>query len=592
MSDFDLSSAQPVQPPQFDLASAQPVAAQDSAAVAPPPQVSGFNDFLRQTALTGRAAAQGVVGALTPLDALMTGAQNLPAYLANKLFGANYPYKSTLAQGFSKALTAAGAPVPETSGEQFASAGVQGVTGGLTGAGALGVGAGSVDALRAGAAGLTGNVSAETARQLGLPPWLQFGAGVVGGNVPMFLESTGRLASDVISPVVSQSARDRIVGDYLNDQAIDPRAAAMSMQAAANRPPLVPGSPPTAAEASGDLGLLAVEKQARGIAPEDFALLASDRNLARQTELTRLGGTPRDIQVATQARAATADTLYGNAAQDSAPIDNEMTALMQRPAMQEAIGKAMQIAGNRGQSFGLASNMPGVPMSLTGSDLQALKQTLTDMRDSQFRAGNTNMGNAIAGTLNDLKDWTLRNVPSARLADNAFQMASQPINRMQSIQDLQNQATLPQADLRTGQYFLSAPKYSNALDSLQNEPLSAVDSGSMARLEAIRKDLENAGAINNLRAPSSDTFQNFMLGGRLRGFIGAKAGLPWLYKKAGTIDKLSDQLVDAMLSPSKAATLMQVPAQSPFNYGLGAYDVGTFFGLPGMQTVQSFNQPK
>jgi hypothetical protein len=585
MSDFDLASAQPIQPPQFDLASAQPVSAQDSTAASPasPPQLSSFDNFLRQVALGDRAAAQGVMSTLTLPDTIANWEFNKLGALSNRVLGTNFDENSpNLSQQFSQALTDAGAYTPQTAGEQLSSAVNQGVTGALTGGGLTGL-AGGANAARAAISGATSSGASETARQAGLPSWMQVGAGVVGGMTPMFLESTGRLAGNIIAPVVSQTARDRIVGDYLNDQATDPQAAAMAMQVASNRPPLVPGSPPTAAEASGDLGLLSVEKQARGISPEDFALLASDRNLARQTELTRLGGTPRDIERATQARAATADTLYGNAAGDSAPIDNEMTALMQRPAMQEAIGKAMQIAGNRGQSFGLASTMPGLPMSLTGSDLQALKQTLTDMRDSQFRAGNTNMGYAIAGTLNDLKDWTLRNVPSARLADNAFQAASQPINRMQSIQDLQNQATIPQADLRTGQYFLSAPRYSNALDSLQSEPLNAVDGGSMARLEAIRKDLANAGAINNLRAPSSDTFQNFMLGERLKGFIGAKAGLPWLYKKAGTVDKLNDQLVDAMLSPSKAATLMQAPPQAPFNYGLGAYDVGTFFGLPGMR---------
>jgi hypothetical protein len=584
MPDFDLASAQPIQPPQFDLGSAQPVTAQGSdAASAATPQLSGFDNFLRQTALGGRAAAEGVVNTLTAPDTVLTNIRNQGLGLISRMVGdPSPPQEPSLYQSFSDWLSRSGAPVPQTSGEKLAAAGTSGLTGALTGGGLLGLGS-APNAVRAGISGVTSGVSSEGARQAGLPPWLQVGAGVAGGMTPMFLESTGRLAGNIVAPVVSQSARDRIVGEYLNSQATDPQGAAAAMQTSANRPPLVPGSQPTAAEAAGDLGLLSVEKQARGIAPEDFALLASDRNMARQTELTRLGGTPADIERATQARGAMASTLYQNAAQDSAPIDNEMVALLQRPAMQQAIAKAQQIAGNRGQTFGLASNMPGVPMSLTGQDLQALKQTVTDMRDAEFRAGNTNSGNAIADTLNDLKDWTLRNVPSARLADNAFQQASSPINRMQSIQGLQNQATIPQVDIRTGQYFLSAPKYSNALDALQSDPFNAVDAGAMARLEAVRKDLEGSNAIINLRAPGSDTFQNFMLGGRLKGFLGAKAGLPWLYQKAGTVDKLNSQLVDASLSPSKAATLMQAPSPTPFNYGLGAFDVGTFFGLPGMR---------
>ncbi len=52
---------------------------------------SGFDNFLRQTALQGRAAAQGAVGALTLPATAMTGAQNLVPWLANKLTGTNYP---------------------------------------------------------------------------------------------------------------------------------------------------------------------------------------------------------------------------------------------------------------------------------------------------------------------------------------------------------------------------------------------------------------------------------------------------------------------------------------------------------------------
>lgn len=530
-------------------------------------------DLPREVALGGRAAAEGVVNTLT-MPIVNSPLVQAPLYLASLL-----GYKGSPSQWFSQALTSAGAPVPQTSGEKLASAGIGGATAALTGGGLMGM-AGFPNALRAGLSGASSGISQEGARQAGLPPWLQIGAGIAGGQLPAFLESTASLAGNIAAPIVSNDARNQVLGAYLRDQAQDPADALANLRSSV---PIVPGSMPTAGSASEDLGLLGVEKQARGFNPEGFAARASDQNLARQSLLSKMGGTPQDIEAATTARSAQANALYGNAGADSAPIDSEMAALMQRPAMQAAIKNAQDLAQNRGRTFGLAQQqLPDVPMSLTGTDLVSLRQSLTDMRDSAFRAGNNNAGNAIAGTLDDLKDWTLRNVPSARAADAAFQTASAPINRMQSIQDLQSQGSLPALDITTGQNILSPAKYSNALDRLQGESLSSVGPLDMSKLESIRRDLQNSSAVNALKAPGSDTFQNFMASQQLPGFAGKMGGnamLSWLYKKTGVIDKLNSQLSESMLNPGETANLMTTVPRKQFNYGLGSYDIGTFFGL-------------
>src|SRR5580698_5283215 len=111
----------------FDLSTATPIS--DDSVKPDKPKQEQPTDIGRQVALGGRAAAQGVVGALTLPGTLMAGARNLPAYIANNWFGGKYPYTPTPVGGLSAILTKLGAPNPQTSGENLASAGISGVTG-------------------------------------------------------------------------------------------------------------------------------------------------------------------------------------------------------------------------------------------------------------------------------------------------------------------------------------------------------------------------------------------------------------------------------------------------------------------------------
>jgi hypothetical protein len=104
----------------------------------------------------------------------------------------------------------------------------------------------------------------------------------------------------------------------------------------------------------------------------------------------------------------------------------------------------------------------------------------------------------------------------------------------------------------------------------------------MARLEAIRKDLEDSSAINALKATGSDTFQNSVASQNLPSFVGVlgrNAALSYLYQKTGALGKLNAQLVDVSLNPTAGWGGDADTPRSQFNYGLGAYDIGTFFGL-------------
>lgn len=520
-------------------------------------QTEAPTDIPRQAALVGRAASQGVVGALTLPNTVMTGVSNIPLYIANNYFGQHYPYHKSIAQRFDQAMTVAGAPVPQTSNEKLANAGVSGLTGGLAGGGLSGA-PGILNAIRSGAAGTTGGLSQEGARQMGLPFWAQIGAGLLGSQTPAMLETTGNLVGHLAAPLTA-SGQQRAVGAMLNQQARDPATAVANLQSSA---PTVPGSFPTSGAASQDIGLLGIEKYARGASAPAFGERLSEQNLARQNELGSIAGTPADLKAAIAIRGNTTSPMYEAASQQSAPIDNEMTALMQRPSMQSAIAKAQSLAQERGQTFGMSG---AGPLNLSGQDLQGVKMALDDMRATGFTQGiGSHQAKAMQDTSDALKTWMQKNVPAQRQADATYRNLSAPINRMQTLQELQGKVNLTAADPSTGQYFMSPAGFNRALAAMKEDPFTGVTAADNTRLEAILKDLEQSQSVNGplLKAPGSDTFQNLSLRQNVGGLASiASKPLDTLYNLGGADKAIQGLITKSMLDPKLAASLMQRASQ-------------------------------
>lgn len=588
---------------------------------AAPPATDPGTDPARQVALTGRAASQGVVGALTLPNTIMTAARNTPAFIANKLFGGNFSYQKSVAEQYSDAMTKAGAPVPQTSGENLAAAGVSGLTGGLA-TGGLTSAQSLANAIRSGAAGTSGGLSQETAKQMGMPAWLQVGAGLLGSQAPAMAESYARTASSLVAPLTASGQRSA-VGTMLNQQARDPNAAITNLQSSA---PLVPGSMPTSGAASGDIGLLGIEKYARQISAPAFGERLSEQNLARQTELGVLAGAPSDLKAAISTRSDIAAPMYAAARDIEVPSTPELEGLLQRPSMASAWKRAQQLASERGdtltlpnpdaqislaatkagprsaidmdpltltasrnfdplnlgsgaeESSPLASTMASPrtssqldPLSLmmkppalpvySGKTIQYLKMALSDIADKgpQNGMGSHELG-AVKGTLGSLNAWTTANVPSLRAADSKFAELSPAINRMQTLQELQGKVNLTAADPSTGQYFMSPAGLNRALTAMKDDPFNGVTVADNSRLSALLKDLESSQAVNGplLKAPGSDTFQNLSLRQNLGGLAGI-AGKPLeaLYNLGGSDKAIQGLITQAMLDPKLAAALMQ-----------------------------------
>lgn len=255
--------------------------------------------WLNDIALAGRDVGEGVLDTLAAPHDLGIAAQNAVTGLSNRLLGTHIAPGRTFSGQLSRALTYLGAPVPSTPDQQLGASLIKGATGALTGAGALEVG-GLANQVRAALAGASGGGSADVARQAGAGPVGQFVAGTVGGFAPSALEGVlpaldPRLSVNPLTRAFTRAGQAQLAANTLVREATDPVAAAANLSTAE---PLVPGSMRTTGEASGDTGLLALEKGIRARNPAAFGERISQQNAARQAELAAIGGTPADIAAA------------------------------------------------------------------------------------------------------------------------------------------------------------------------------------------------------------------------------------------------------------------------------------------------------
>lgn len=254
---------------------------------APAPAGGGW---LNDLALAGRDVGEGVFDTLAAPHDLNVDLQNKVAQLTNRYLGTHIAPQHTIAGQLSRALTFLGAPVPSTPDQQLGASVLKGASGALTGAGVLGID-GLANQVRAMLSGATGGASANVARQAGAGPVGQFIAGAVGGLAPSAIESGVGLVPKAIAPF-TRAGQAQLAANTLVREATDPVQAAANLSTAE---PLVPGSLRTTGEASGDTGLLALEKGIRARNPGAFGERISQQNAARQAELADLGGTPADI---------------------------------------------------------------------------------------------------------------------------------------------------------------------------------------------------------------------------------------------------------------------------------------------------------
>ncbi len=218
--------------------------------------------------------------------------------------------------------------------------------------------------------------------------------------------------------------------------------------------PLIPGSQPTLAQAvvGGNAGLSTLERTLQAQAPQAFDTITQAANAGRTNVLSKLIGTPADIDAAEALResqtSAARNAAFANPTpQDAAPIAQQVQSLIDankgRPTVQAPLLRVMDqletiAPEDRTQ---LAEDAPWNtgPRMADPAELYNVRKYLNDMVAPRA-AGTADDGKAAAAQLLQLKP-TMDNVieagaPGFKNYMGQFENLSRPINGMQYLQNL------------------------------------------------------------------------------------------------------------------------------------------------------------
>lgn len=371
--------------------------------------------------------------------------------------------------------------------------------------------------------------------------------------------------------------RNRILARVLQRAAGDDPGVAQRLAAAQE---LVPGSAPTAAEVSGNANVAALQRMAAQADPEAYAARASSQNEARRASLFNLAGTSGEREFHATARDTAAKQLYDDAyvagadirrdavsgqfrsAKEIQGVRGEITKLLKRPAIQEAVKRAQKLAANEGEQ------VKNPFASVKGMDYT--KRALDDMIEDA--SGND------ARILKAVKDRLLTTVdklsPKYALARKTFRDQSRPINQMDVAQEISDRATNPLTEQIQPQRFaqlLSDDTAARVTGNSRATLANTLEPEQLAQLRAIQGDLARSVEARDLgRGPGSNTFQNFamanvleesgvpraMRGMRIPQIVGGVVGRAGNAIYSDADETMRRQLAQLLLNPREASALM------------------------------------
>lgn len=411
---------------------------------------------------------------------------------------------------------------------------------------------------------------------------------VASGAAPLIVK--GARAIGAAAEPFYKAGQDKIIGRVYNKAAGDAAPAARAALDAAQE--IVPGSLPTAGQASGNAGIAALERTAAQTVPsvtQAHAERLASQNAARVASLETVAGEPGKREFFAADRRAAADKLYDKAYEKGIDIgrhpetgyfltkaeiagrQGEITKLLKRPAIQDAIASARELAANEGEK------MTDLAGSVKGLDYvqRALSDKISNATGNEQRIL-IGLRNRLLKTIDSLS-------PDYRAARKTFADMSRPINQMDIGERIVNKAVTKD----TGQ--LQSRSFANALTDQGAAKATGFDKTTLAntlepeqlgRLTAIKDDLaRSVFALNAGRGPGSDTVQKLAHSTLLNG-----AGVPtWLsnWKPAqvggkiaariadtlyggasgGVNQEITTRLAESGLNPKEVARVMRMAAQ-------------------------------
>jgi len=434
-------------------------------------------------------------------------------------------------------------------------------------------------------------------------------AGPLGVGIARGIGGVWNAGKAMIQPF-TQSGQEQIAGRTLARFADDP-----NLIGTATSKPTITGARPTLAEQTGDAGLARLQDSLRSLDPQIENMIGGrirDNNAARVGALESLAGDSGKRATAEAERSAAAKPLYDSATKQSVPVDAELLALMNRPSVQSALGRASKIAQEQGRAFGLSQgspgkpglqilgpdgsvlsdlSKPGAPASISGQTLQDLKMGMDALLKDPTSGIAGKEAAAVGDTRNAIVQWMEKNVPDFKAARTTYAAKSQPLNAMDVGEVLARKGLSNTSDLAGNPRLMA----NGLLGTLRDEPkliqqaigkkgvssLSQVFTPEQQNLlGAIAKEADRSAAVATAgNGPGSATAQRMAsqnIIGNLMGPLGSMGdkaaqstfaqtilGKPiqWVYDKVAE-PKIQQALARAVLDPDAARGVLAAAKNS------------------------------
>jgi hypothetical protein len=459
------------------------------------------------------------------------------------------------------------------------------------------------------------------------------GVASVGGRLPARFAPASRFVGDVgnalstasqytnpLAPITGTlSLAGRTVGaaGNLGYRSLNPKANLL-MEAAEGRPDelinalrnptqIVPGSRPTAAQATAGTGLVRYQglgAQAEDVLPTMYLTREMEQAAARRNALGTVAGTPADLQSARASRSATAQNLYQNTAfPQIVRGDPQFDVLAQRPAMQRAIQAAEELSRNQGRPFQFGQNTPAttVPSPILGANgapigsvttpaqfaqypvqsLHGIKIALDDMvKDPASFGLDATQAQAIKTTRTEYLRWLENKAPDYATARTTFARQSEPINQMEVGQYLEAKLLSPldeNAPQRAGMFAQAvrdAPgtikrstgqsRFENLSDVLTPDQVTAVNAvrDDLARMQQSKTMGARGKGVDPSLTKAATAAQEGLSSPNIMNRVAAIANMI-VDKVRGRIDRqLAVEIATEMLNPADAARALEAAVRT------------------------------
>lgn len=423
---------------------------------------------------------------------------------------------------------------------------------------------------------------------------------VAGAAIPAVVKTAKTIKAAAMDPF-TEAGRDRIAGSALRRAAgTDADAVATALSTARGN---TPGFTPSVAQAANNDGVSAFERTMRAINPQAFNELDKSQRAALSEALLSIAKTPEERAAAVAFREQSVNPFYSAAKRSTAQGDTVIDALLNRPSMQAAVPRAVNLANERGANFSMPTSTPaktvptGVldangnpittqtpykPAQYPGTTLHDLKMGLDDAIGTPGIGGMQGAErNAALNTKQEYLNWLESKIPAYGQARQTYEQLSQPINQMDIGREFYNRFVPALADQGAVPFRTTAQNYANALlrngDDLARNVTGmkgitlegTMTPEQMDLLRGVAKDsMAKAAAEAGGRGAGSDTVQKMSMS-----HLASEAGIPnWMAsiarvpggwaKRAGDVlygnadEQVRQRLAYLLTNPQEAAQVM------------------------------------